>query len=154
MRCLARCFRTFLIECPAKQLLQVSHNATKTYQYRLIHFPIRSICLLIQFHIGEPCLPTSNLDLANVAHKLSCLRKFQANLPWKSLVGFTSWLGWVNRIMIFTKTMSYMIHINDQSSKIINPSKGLPQGDRVSPYLFIICWERLDIRYTFWWLIT
>lgn len=42
-------------------------------------------------------------------------------------------------IMPCLKSMSYSILLNGQPYGYIKPSKGLHQGDLLSPYLFLLC---------------
>ena len=47
--------------------------------------------------------------------------------------------------MICVKTMSYSILINGVPKGCINPTRGLYQGDPISPYLFLLCVEGLSV---------
>ena len=51
---------------------------------------------------------------------------------------------WVNLAMLTVPTASYSIIINGEPCEYISPSRGIKQGDPLSPYLFLFCTEGLS----------
>ena len=48
---------------------------------------------------------------------------------------------WVALMMECVTTVSYSILINGDPTSVIRPSRGIKQGDPLSPYLFLLCTE-------------
>ena len=48
---------------------------------------------------------------------------------------------WVDMIMAGVTLVSYSVLLNGAPSSFIKPSRGIRQGDPLSPYLFLLCTE-------------
>lgn len=61
---------------------------------------------------------------------------------------------WINLVMSCVESVKFSILVNGVSMDFFNPSKGMHQGDPLSPYLFLlrvrVCWhgyqERIFIK--------
>jgi hypothetical protein len=52
--------------------------------------------------------------------------------------------GWINLVMKCVETVSFSVRVNGQFSEFFKPTRGIHQGDPISPYLFLLCAEGLS----------
>lgn len=80
----------------------------------------------------------------NFALKLDISKAYD-RVEWNFLAGMMTHLGfhadWIILIMRCVCSVSYSMSLNGSNGEWFLPSRGLKQGDSLSPYLFLICAE-------------
>ena len=76
------------------------------------------------------------------------MSKAYDRVDWNFLENLMRKLGfndrWVNLIMGCVKTVTYSVLVNGEPCGMIHPTRGIRQGDPLSPFLFLLCTEGLN----------
>jgi hypothetical protein len=81
------------------------------------------------------------------ALKIDMMKAYDC-IEWAYLHGCLSKLGfdstWLSLVMCCVTTARYAIKVNGDRTSPVVPSRGIRQGDPISPYLFLMCTEGLS----------
>ena len=96
--------------------------------YEISHF-------LIHKRAGTEELAAVKVDMSKAYDRVewSYLRAIMGKL------GFA--VQWIDRVMACVETVSFSVRVNGNYSEVFKPTKGIRQGDPISPYLFLLCRE-------------
>ena len=76
------------------------------------------------------------------------MMKAHDRVEWSYLRGCLSCLGfaesWINSVMRCVTSTRYAVRVNGDLTEPVVPSRGIRQGDPISPYLFLLCTKGLS----------
>ena len=52
--------------------------------------------------------------------------------------------NWINLVMVCVRTVTYSVLVNGEPCGMIHPTRGIRQGDPLSPFHFLLCTEGLN----------
>jgi hypothetical protein len=100
--------------------------------------------------IAYECLHTIRKQHAKrpyFALKIDMMKAYD-RVEWSYLHGCLCKLGfapdWINTVMRCVTNVRYAVRVNGELTAPVVPSRGIRQGDPISPYLFLLCTEGLS----------
>lgn len=101
--------------------------------------------LIVAFEVLHTMTTTRQKErMGSMALKLDMAKAYD-KVEWKYLEAMMRRMGfnerWISLVMNCISTFNYAILINGKPGRIIKPTRGIRQGNPISPYQFLMCAE-------------
>ena len=126
---------------------KVLHSIITEHQSAFIKGRLISDNILVAFETLH-CMQKQNSNTHSyMALKLDMSKAYD-HVEWSFLEELMRKMGfnerWINLMMMCVRTISYSVLLNRKPIGYIKPSRGIREGDPLSPYLFLLCAEGLS----------
>jgi hypothetical protein len=144
---LCNVFYKLIAKVLANRLKKVLPHIISTNQSAFVPGRLITDNVLVAFEALQTMDVWMKGKLGYMALKLDMSKAYD-RVEWNFLevvmikIGFAR--RWVDLLMVCVRTVTYSILINGQPHENIVPTRGIRQGDPLSPYFFILCAESLS----------
>ena len=140
------CFIRFFSKVLANRLKKILPKIISEQQSAFTKNRLISDNILVAFETLHSMNVHKSTKLGYMAVKLDMSKAYD-RVEWIFLEKVMRKLGfnerWINLMMVCVKIVSYLVLVNGEPKGLIRPTRGIRQGDPLSPFLFLHCTEGL-----------